>query len=258
MTMPPLFLVVLGVFGLMVGSFLNVCISRIPAGESVVTPRSRCPNCKTLIVWYDNIPVVSYLILGGKCRNCRTPISAIYPAVEIVTAIAFVLQGLVVGMDGPLLAARLVFTAMLIVLFGTDLHTMRLPNVITYPGIVLGLALSLFLPPGIVASVIGAAVGAAIPWLIRWAWFRSTGVEAMGLGDVKMLAMIGAFLGWQQVWVTLFMASVAGAIVGVVLLRGGGRLMSARLPFGTFLAVAAFAASLVGDALITWYLGLYA
>ena len=258
MTMPPLFLVVLGVFGLMVGSFLNVCISRIPEGESVVTPRSRCPNCKTLIVWYDNIPVVSYLVLGGKCRNCRTPISAIYPAVEIVTAIAFVLQGYVIGMDGPLLAARLVFTAMLIVLFGTDLHTMRLPNVITYPGIVLGLALSFFLPPGVVASVIGAAIGAAIPWLIRFAWFRATGVEAMGLGDAKMVAMIAAFLGWQQVWVTLFMASVTGAIVGIALLRGGGRMMSARLPFGTFLAVAAFAASLVGDALISWYLGLYA
>src|SRR6185503_16026163 len=177
-TMPPLFLVVLGVFGLMVGSFLNVCISRLPEGESVVTPRSRCPNCKTLIAWYDNIPVVSYLVLGGKCRNCRTPISAIYPAVEIVTAIAFVLQGYVIGMDGPLLAARLVFTAMLIVLFGTDLHTMRLPNVITYPGIVLGLALSLFLPPGVVASVIGAAVGAAIPWTIRWVWYQMKGVEA--------------------------------------------------------------------------------
>jgi len=256
--MPPFFLVVLGIFGLMVGSFLNVCISRLPAGESVVTPRSRCPNCKTLIAWYDNIPVISYLVLGGKCRKCRTPISAIYPAVELVTAIAFVLQGLVVGMDGPLLAARLVFTAMLIVLFGTDLQTMRLPNVITYPGIVLGLACSLFLPPGFVAAAIGAAVGAAIPWLIRWAWFRATGVEAMGLGDVKMLAMIGAFLGWKQVWVTLFIASLAGAIVGVALLRGGGRTMSARLPFGTFLAVAALAASLVGDALIGWYLGLYA
>jgi leader peptidase (prepilin peptidase)/N-methyltransferase len=211
-----------------------------------------------LIAWYDNVPVVSYLVLGGKCRNCKAPISVIYPVVELITAIAFVLQGLVVGMDDPLLAARLVFTAMLIVLFGTDLQTMRLPNVITYPGIVLGLLLSLFLPPGFVPAVIGAAIGAAIPWLIRWAWFRATGVEAMGLGDVKMLAMIGAFLGWQQVWVTLFMASLAGAIVGVALLRSGGRTMSARLPFGTFLAVAAYAASLVGNDLVVWYLGLYA
>jgi leader peptidase (prepilin peptidase)/N-methyltransferase len=258
MTMPPLFLGALGIFGLVVGSFLNVCISRLPAGESVVAPRSRCPHCKTLIAWYDNIPVLSYLVLGGRCRKCRASISAIYPAVEIVTAIAFVLQGLAVGMDGPLLAARLVFTAMLIVLFGTDLQTMRLPNVITYPGIILGVALSFFLPPGLVASVIGAAVGAAILWVIRWGWFRATGVEAMGLGDVKMLAMIGAFLGWKLVWVTLFIASLAGAAVGVVLLRGGGRTLSAKLPFGTFLAVAAFAASLVGDALIDWYLGLYA
>ena len=256
--MPPVFLVALGIFGLMVGSFLNVCISRIPAGESVVTPRSRCPNCRTLIAAYDNIPVISYLILGGKCRNCRTPISAIYPAVEFVTAGAFVLQGLVIGLDGPLLAARLIFTAMLIVLFGTDLQTMRLPNVITYPGIVLGLLFSVFLPPGLTSALIGAALGAAIPWLIRWAWFRATGVEAMGLGDVKMLAMIGAFLGWQQVWVTLFLASLTGAIVGVALLRTGGRTLSARLPFGTFLAVAAFVASLVGDRLIAWYLGLYA
>jgi leader peptidase (prepilin peptidase)/N-methyltransferase len=256
--MPLPFLVVLGIFGLMVGSFLNVCISRLPAGQSVVTPRSRCPHCKTLIAWYDNIPVISYLLLGGRCRNCRASISAIYPAVEIVTAIAFVLQGMVIGPDGPLLAARLVFTAMLVVLFGTDLQTMRLPNVITYPGIVLGLLLSLFLPPGLTSSVIGAALGAAIPWLIRWAWFRATRVEAMGLGDVKMLAMIGAFLGWQQVWVTLFVASLAGALVGVVLLRAGGRTMSAKLPFGTFLAVAALMASLVGEELVAWYMGLYA
>lgn len=258
MTMPPLFLAALGVFGLMVGSFLNVCISRLPAGESVVTPRSRCPQCRMLISWYDNIPVLSYLVLGGKCRNCRTPISALYPSVEIVTAVAFVLQGYFVGMDGPLLAARLVFTAMLIVLFGTDLQTMRLPNVITYPGIMLGLLLSLFLPPGFVPALIGAAIGAAIPWVIRWAWYRATGVEAMGLGDVKMLAMIGAFLGWQQVWVTLFISSLAGAIVGIALLRLGGKTMSARLPFGTFLAVAAFAASLVGDELVAWYIGFYA
>ena len=256
MTMPVPFLIVLGIFGLMVGSFLNVCISRLPAGQSVVKPRSRCPHCKTLIAWYDNVPVLSYLVLGGRCRNCKASISAIYPAVEMVTAIAFVLQGIVIGPDGPLLAARLLFTAMLIVLFGTDLQTMRLPNVITYPGIVLGLVLSVFLPPGLTSAAIGAALGAAIPWLIRWAWLRAKGVEAMGLGDVKMLAMIGAFLGWQQVWVTLFVASLAGAIVGIALLRAGGRTLSAKLPFGTFLAVAALAASLVGEDLLTWYLAL--
>jgi leader peptidase (prepilin peptidase)/N-methyltransferase len=209
------------------------------------------------IAWFDNVPVLSYLVLGGRCRHCRTPISVLYPAVEASTAICFILQGLVHGEDWPMLASRLVFTAMLIVLFGTDLETMRLPNVITYPGVVLGLVSSLFLPPGIVASGLGAALGAAIPALIRWVWFRMKGVEAMGLGDVKMLAMIGAFLGWKQVWVVLFLASLAGAIVGIIILRLRGRSLASRLPFGTFLAVAAFVASLVGESLVAWYIGLY-
>jgi leader peptidase (prepilin peptidase)/N-methyltransferase len=255
--MTPAAYVFLGVLGLMIGSFLNVCISRIPAGESVVTPRSRCPRCKTLIAWYDNIPVVSYVILRGRCRTCGLGISPIYPAVEIVTALAFIGQGLAIGADPPLLLVRLVFTAALIVLFGTDMQTMRLPNVITIPGIVAGIACSLALPPGLVPSVIGAALGAAIPWLIRFVWFRFTGVEAMGLGDVKMLAMIGAFLGWKQVFVVLFFASLTGAIVGVTMLSIQKRSLASRLPFGTFLAVAAYAASVVGEPVVAWYVGLY-
>jgi leader peptidase (prepilin peptidase) / N-methyltransferase len=255
--LPLPFLIALGVFGLMVGSFLNVCISRLPAGESIVTPRSRCPRCGTPIAAYDNIPVVSYLVLRGRCRKCGAEISALYPSVEIVTAVAFMLQGLVIGADWPLLGARLLFSALLIILFGTDLQTMRLPNAITYPGIVVGLVLSLFLPPGIKSAAIGAALGAGIPWLIRYAWFRVKRVEAMGLGDVKMLAMIGAFLGWQQVWVTLFIASITGAIVGLALLKLSGRASSAKIPFGTFLAVAALVASLAGDALVDWYIGQY-
>jgi leader peptidase (prepilin peptidase) / N-methyltransferase len=255
--MTPAFYVLLGVLGLMVGSFLNVCISRIPAGESVVSPRSRCPRCRKAIASYDNIPVVSYLVLGGRCRHCRLAISPLYPAIELVTAATFVGQGLAVGDNLPLLAVRLIFTAILIVLFGTDLQTMRLPNVITYPGIALGLACSLALPPGIVASLIGAAAGAAVPWAIRWAWFRATGVDAMGLGDVKMLAMIGAFLGWQQVWVVLFIATLCGATFGIALLAIQKRSLASRLPFGTFLALAAYVASVAGESLVRWYLGLY-
>ncbi|HUL73521.1 MAG TPA: prepilin peptidase [Vicinamibacterales bacterium] len=247
-----------GVFGLMLGSFLNVCIARIPEGLSIVSPPSRCPKCFAPIHWYDNIPVVSYVLLGGKCRACRAPISLRYPIVELTTAVAFMLQAWMFADQPILLAARIVLTAMLIVLFGTDFDVQRLPNVITLPGIAVGLAFSLWAPPGLVASAIGAALGAAVLWSVRWIWRRLRGVDAMGLGDVKMLAMIGAFLGWRQVWVVLFLGSLAGAIVGVALSLGRGRSLQTRLPFGTFLAVAAYVASLVGDRLLSWYLAFYA
>src|SRR4029453_6774148 len=138
-----------------------------------------------------------------------------------------------------------------------DFQTMRLPNVITYSGIVIGLAASTMLPPGGRSSVVGAALGAAVPWLIRWVWFRVTKVDAMGLGDVKMLAMIGAFLGWQQVWVVLFLATLAGALFGVTLLVIQKRSLASRLPFGTFLAMGAYVASMVGERLWHWYMNLY-
>jgi leader peptidase (prepilin peptidase)/N-methyltransferase len=146
---------------------------------------------------------------------------------------------------------------MLIVLFGTDLDTQRLPNIITIPGVAVGMAFSVVTRPGLVESAAGAALGAAVLLAVRWAWKRATGVEGMGLGDVKMLAMIGAFLGWRQVWPVLFFASMAGAAVGIALTVARARSLQSRLPFGTFLAVAAFAASLVGDRLLDWYLTLY-
>jgi leader peptidase (prepilin peptidase)/N-methyltransferase len=249
----PLLLIV-GVFGLMIGSFLNVCIARLPHGESIVRPPSHCPKCNTPIKWYDNIPVLSYLVLGAKCRACRAPISVRYPLVEIATAVAFVLQAIACPGDPILLASRLVFSAMLIVLFGTDYDTQRLPNVITLPGIVVGLVFSLFTSPGIVASLIGAALGAGVLLAVRWIWRKFRGMDAMGLGDVKMLAMIGAFLGWQQIWVVLFVASLAGATIGLLLTMRQGRSMQTRLPFGTFLAIAAYVASIVGEPLLKWYL----
>jgi leader peptidase (prepilin peptidase)/N-methyltransferase len=256
--MSPLVLLAwLGVLGLMVGSFLNVVIGRVPAGHSIVRPGSRCPSCGTPIHWFDNIPILSYVLLGGRCRRCRAGISLRYPVVEGATGAAFVLQGLTFGDDPALLAQRLVFTGILVALFGTDLETQRLPNVITLPGIVVGLAFSVFVPPGLLACVAGAVLGALILAAIRTGWQRATGVEGMGLGDVKMIATIGAFLGWQQVWVVLFLSSIAGAVVGVALAAAGGRSMQTRLPFGTFLALAAFAASLVGEPLVAWYLGLY-
>jgi leader peptidase (prepilin peptidase) / N-methyltransferase len=248
-------LVLAGVFGLMIGSFLNVCIGRIPAGESIVSPGSRCPSCRTPIEWYDNVPILGYVLLGGKCRRCRRPISVRYPLVEMITAVAFVLQAWVFGGDPWLLFSRLVFTGILIVLFGTDFDTQRLPDALTLPGIAIGLAGSLWLPPGIWDSLVGVALGAGILLAIRWTWMRLKGVDAMGLGDVKMLAMIGAFLGWKQVVVVLVLASFAGALVGIGLTLARGRSMQSRLPFGTFLALAAYIASLCGERLIAWYLG---
>jgi leader peptidase (prepilin peptidase)/N-methyltransferase len=177
--------------------------------------------------------------------------------VELLTAGAFVLQGLIGGLDPVLLTNRLVLTALLIVLFGTDFDTQRLPNVLTIPGIVVGLAFSAIGPPGLFESAAGAALGAGVLLAVRWGWKRATGVDGMGLGDVKMLAMIGAFLGWRQVWVVLFFASLAGAIIGLLLAFVQQRSLQSRLPFGTFLALAAYASSLFGDRLLDWYLNLY-
>lgn len=255
MTTPEL--VLLGVFGLMIGSFLNVCISRLPAGESVVTPRSHCRSCGAPIRALDNLPVVSYLLLGGKCRACGASINLRYPLVELGTAAAFVLQGVMHGDDSLLLVARLILTALLIALFGTDLETQRLPNVLTLPGALVGLLFSFWLPPGPVASLTGLALGAGLLFLIRWAWFRATGVEGMGLGDVKMAGLIGAFLGARQLWLVLLLASVGGAVVGIALTVFRGRALDSRLAFGTFLALAALVASLYGDRIVSWYLGLY-
>ncbi len=254
MTTPEIALV--GVFGLMVGSFLNVCIARLPRGESIVTPPSTCPKCRRLIPWRDNIPVVSYLLLTGKCRQCAAPISARYPLVEVATAVAFVVQALMEPTMGAHLASRLVLTALLIALAVTDAETFRLPNPLTYGGLVVALGLSVVAPPGVVDAVLGALLGAGILLAIRWAWLRATGTDAMGLGDVKMLAMIGAFLGWPQVFVVLLLSTVAGAAVGIALTVTGSGSMRTKLPFGIFLAMAAFAASLFGEPLLAWYLGL--
>jgi leader peptidase (prepilin peptidase)/N-methyltransferase len=252
----------LAVFGLMIGSFLNVCISRLPDGVSIVTPASRCPSCGTALVWRDNVPVLSWLALRGQCRTCRSPISRRYPVVELATAGVFLLQGAMLGGSplmtdglGLALASRLVFSALLIALLVTDLETFRLPNPLTYFGLAAGVAFSAAGPLGVSRSLIGAAVGAGVLLAIRELWKRLKGVDAMGLGDVKMLAMIGAFLGWQQVWLVLLLSSVVGAIVGIGLAVAGRGTMQTKLPYGVFLSIAALVASLWGQPLIDWYLG---
>lgn len=254
--MTPPEIAIVGVFGLMIGSFLNVCIARLPKGGSLMTPASTCPSCGRLIQWRDNIPVLSYLLLRGKCRQCAAAISMRYPLVEAATALLFVVQALMEPVPGLALAARLVFTALLVALAVTDLETFRLPNALTFGGLGIGLALSLFTPPGIVDAALGAALGAGVLLAIRWGWHRATGTDAMGLGDVKMLAMIGAFLGWAQIFLVLLLSTFAGALIGILVTASGRGSMRTKLPFGVFLAIAAFVASLFGHTILDWYLGL--
>ena len=256
MSVAALHLAVLSILGLSVGSFLNVCVHRVPLGESLVRPGSRCPHCGYALRWFDNVPLVSYALLRGRCRRCREPISIRYPALELATLAVFIVHGAVFGW-GALLVVRLVFACAMIVLFAIDLEHHLLPDVITLPGIVAGLAASVALPPGIVDALLGILIGGGVLWAIGEVYFRVSGQEGMGGGDVKMLAMIGAFLGWKLVLVTLVLSSVAGSLIGILVMalkRGG---MKYALPYGTFLALGALAASLAGDRLIRWYMSFY-
>jgi leader peptidase (prepilin peptidase) / N-methyltransferase len=253
--LPPGFLdVALVLWGLCIGSFLNVCIYRLPSGTSIVFPASRCTTCGHALAWSDNIPVLSYLALRGRCRYCRAPISARYPIVEALTGLVFLLHGEVFG-PGLLLCVRLAFACALIVLFAIDLEHQILPNAITLPGIAIGLVCSVFLPPGPLLSLAGAALGGGLLWGIAEAWYRLRHVEAMGFGDVKMLAMVGAVLGLKLVVVTFVLASFIGGFVAVGLVATRRADMATRVPFGTMLAAAALVASLYGDRLVAWYLG---
>jgi leader peptidase (prepilin peptidase) / N-methyltransferase len=246
----------LAILGLAIGSFLNVCIHRVPRGGSIVSPGSRCPHCGYVLKWYDNIPVLSYAMLAGRCRGCQAPISIRYPIVEVITMVVFVAHYLVFGPD-ILLVPRLLFATALIALFAIDLEHHLLPNVITLPGIVVGLAFSTMLPPGLVDAIIGVLAGGGVLWLVGEAYYRYSGQEGMGGGDVKMLAMIGAFLGWQLMVLTLVLSSVLGSVVGllVIVFRKGG--MKYALPYGTFLSLAALVASLYGRRILDWYMGFY-
>ena len=254
--MTPQLTLLLGVLGLVVGSFLNVCIYRLPRGQSVNWPASRCTTCDRSLAWYENIPVVSWVVLRGRCRTCGERISVMYPIVEAITAAMFIAGYFIYGWT-PLLAVRLAFTCAMIVLFVIDLQHYLLPNVITVPGIVIGFALSLVLPPGWKASLIGLIAGGGLLFAIAEAWYRFRGIEGLGMGDVKMLAMIGAFLGWKLMLVTLVLSSFAGSLIGVGAIALGRGGMKSMLPFGTFLAVGALTAAVAGDVILTWYLGFY-
>ena len=262
-------------FGLCIGSFLNVCIARIPLDISVVSPRSRCPKCQTLIAGYDNIPLLSYVILGGQCRKCRTSISLRYPGVEAVTAIISMLLANQHGLSVSW-AVHLIFLSSMIVLVLIDLDHRILPDIITLNGIWIGILISLYLASpspfaqrlyafagigvsspyvlALTASLAGAVFGGGLLWFVREIFYRLRGIESMGLGDVKMMAMAGAFLGLPLTLLTIFMGSILGSIIGLALIRIFGKGRDYELPFGTFLGVGAIAAVLFGNELIRLYL----
>ncbi|HSB09951.1 MAG TPA: prepilin peptidase [Blastocatellia bacterium] len=284
--LPPIFVgVVLFVFGLLIGSFLNVVIYRLPLGESIVLPASHCPSCNTEIKWYDNIPVVSYLILlRGRCRSCRARISPVYPLVELLVGMLYLAlfivhrdQILIDGLWLPLVA-DIVFVSLIVPLVFIDLRHKLLPNKITYPGLAALLVLRALAPDpwilahtpklfglesapnwavSLFASLLGAAAGGGTLWLVREGYYRLRHVEGMGLGDVKMMLMVGAFLGWQLTLLTIFIASLLGSLVGILMIASRGGTMKMQIPFGVFLGPAGIIALFAGQQFIMWYVGMY-
>ena len=248
--------------GLLLGSFLNVCIHRLPLGQSVVRPRSRCPKCGHEIRWFENVPVVSWLLLGRRCSGCRAPISARYPMIETLSAAmvwgCWYLYGW--GFAFPIAAS---FALALLVLFFTDYDHKLLPDAVTLSGLVVGLAVAWFNPflssqgwQGVWLSLSGAALGSGLLWGFGALYGRLRGVEAMGMGDVKMMAMVGAFAGPYGVLITIFGGSLVGAVVGIALVPLAGRSLQDTLPFGCFLAPAALIALLFGRQIAEFYLGI--
>ncbi len=242
--------------GLLVGSFLNVVIHRVPRGHSIVLPRSRCPFCGRGLSALDNIPVLSFVVLRGRCRSCGAPISWQYPLVELLTSALFVLCVVRFGVTAEAIVAA-VFCALLVALAGIDAGFLLLPDKITLPGIMVGLLLQAWLPrTTLLDAILGVLVGAGILILMInfWYWLRDE--EGMGLGDVNMLAMIGAFLGWRGVLVTLFAGALAGAAVGLGLMASHRLGLRSKLPFGAFLAAGALAALFWGEQLARRYAAL--
>jgi len=275
----PVACVFIAVLGAIIGSFLNVVIHRLPREQSITLPASACPSCGKTIKAYDNIPIISFLILGGRCRACRARISVRYPIVEALTALLF---AAVTWHDGIswALPFDLAFVAIMIALVFIDAEHMILPNAITYPGIVFALAARIAIPylagaphfddlpslihgplqgqplwlVSLVGAVIGAIAGGGSLWLMGFLWEKMRGVEAMGLGDVKMMFMVGAYLGWRLTVLTIFVAVLTGSLVGIaMMMRRGSRNLQMMLPFGIFLGIGAVISLLAGAGVVTWY-----
>ena len=253
--------------GACVGSFLNVCIHRIPRDQSVVRPRSHCPQCGTMIAWYDNIPIISYLLLGGKCRQCRVAISPRYTVVEALTAFLFIAIWMKYGWS-ILTPMYMLVTGGLILATFVDLEHMIIPDRVSIGGMLAGLVLSAAVPSlhgeiraldGVTASMIGLATGAGSLWLVAVFGKMAFKKDAMGFGDVKLLGAIGAFMGWQGVLFTIMLSSLAGSLVGLLFIFSGRHEWQSRIPYGPYLALAAVIWIVWGmewwDAYIRWMSG---
>ncbi len=245
------------ILGAVIGSFLNVCIYRIPAGESIVSPRSRCPKCGSGINWYQNIPILSYLLLGGKCASCKVHIPLRYPMVEALTGLLFVIVIYLFGFSWATPVYWL-FTASLVAITFIDLDHQIIPDVISLPGIVIGFACSFGIPwVSWTDSILGILIGGGSLFLVAFLYEILTKKEGMGGGDIKLLAMLGAFLGWQAVLPIVFISSFLGSLVGVPLMllkKADGKL---AIPFGPFLAAGALIFLFWGRDLIRWYLSFF-
>lgn len=266
-------------FGLIIGSFLNVCILRIPGGKSIVMPASACPKCGAPIRPYDNIPVLSWLMLRGKCRACKTPISPMYPVVELLTGLLFLACFYAFGLT-PEALKWAAFAAIMVVLVFTDLRERILPDVVNFTGFGIGLAFSFvtkpidgtalwianhmfdFPPPAPVLSfvdaILGAALGSGLLWIVSEGYFRLRRREGMGLGDVKMMLMAGAFLGVKRVLLTIFVGAVLGSVLGLLFILVRRKGSDYELPFGTFLGAAALLVVFYGTPAVNWYQSLLA
>ncbi|MGQ9752499.1 MAG: prepilin peptidase [Thermoanaerobaculaceae bacterium] len=243
------FPVLAGALGLVIGSFLNVVIYRLPRGESLVFPPSHCPNCGAPIRWWDNVPVLSYLFLAGRCRDCHQRISLRYPVVELATGLLFV----AVAKTFPLGLANVhafLLVVLCLALGFIDLEHMLLPDVLTLPGLLLGLLLAAGGGPTPLSAALGGVVlGVALPLAVIWGYRWWRGVAGMGLGDVKLLGMLGAFLGWQGMLLALSLGAIAGSLVGVALILAGKGSRQTELPFGSFLCAGALVVLFFGSRL---------
>ncbi|MGQ0667385.1 MAG: prepilin peptidase [Nitrospiraceae bacterium] len=250
--------VIVGVFGALIGSFLNVCIYRLPRHESIAWPGSHCPACSHPIAWYDNVPLLSYVILLGRCRHCAIRIPWRYPAVETLNAAGYVGLLWYFGPGWPAVAYGLLYSALLVAA-GTDLTHKIIPNVITLPGMVIGIvSAATVLPLGLLNGVIGLLVGGGILWLLAWASPFLFGKEGMGGGDIKLLAMIGAFLGWKPALMTIMVGSLLGSLVGITLIVAQVIKREDYIPFGPFLVCGAVVSLFFGQSILGWYQGFFA